>query len=202
MEMIKRNQTSNPIHESFIAEAEQRMAADGLDPKKANGFERGDYFKRLGIEYIKSDPGLFMRTYVMGVVHTFTSIDSSTFTRVLEIRMTQIPIKSYTNFITLIKDYVKKKGPAGLVIAGLVFPYLIVVYLGTVVGLLVAWKRYNTGALIWCLLIAGYVVAVTGVGGSARFKMPAVPFYLAFTGIGISYIVYRLSVYRSRRGKQ
>ena len=88
----------------------------------------------------------------------------------------------------MVKEFVSQKGTTGIVIAALFIPYFVVSYLVQSVGFMVSWKRYNWGALVWCLLMAAYFVFVSGVGGSARFKIPSMPFYMVFTGIGITYL--------------
>lgn len=184
----KRNQTMETVQEALLAESEQMMRADGLDPQSLNSFRKSDYYKQLAIKYIKEDPVHFIQTYFMGVFHSFAEIDSSSFTTQLGIKMPKVDIKATNNIIELVKRFVRAKGITGMVIAGVILPYLFVSYLGAVIGFFVCWKRYNWGALVWCLLMASYFIFVTGVAGCARFRIPAIPFYLAFTGIGISYV--------------
>jgi len=188
METHRRKLDIKTVQNSLLAEAEQMMRADGLQPEKLNSFQKADYYKRLAIRYITGDPVSFMKTYVMGLVHTFINLDTSTFTEKLGISTAKVEMKEYPNMIDLLKDFLTQKGPLGLLTAGLIIPYLIVSYLGLAAGLIISWKRYDKGALICCFLLAAYFVLLTGVAGTARFKMPAIPFYLPFTGIGIVYL--------------
>ncbi|MFC2165497.1 ArnT family glycosyltransferase [Acidobacteriota bacterium] len=188
----KRNQSMKTVQEDLLAESEQMMRADGLDPQSLNSFQKSKYYQKLAIKCIKQDPVHFMQTYFMGVVHCFAEIDSSSFTTQLGIKMPKVDIKATNNIIELVKKFISAKGTTGIVIASVILPYLMVSYLGAVVGFFVSWKRYNWGALLWCLLMASYFVFVTGVAGCARFKIPAVPFYLAFTGIGLYFLFEKI----------
>ena len=188
MEAQKRNQDFKSVQLSLLEEAEKNMIADGLRPEELDGFAKGVYYRDLAVRYLKGNPGRFLRTYALGVLHTFTHLDTSTFTSKLGIEMKALDIKAQPNILRLVKDFVKEKGVPGLIIAGLILPYLVVCYLGLIAGLGVSWKYYDKGALAWCLIMAAYVVAVTGVAGTARFKIPAIPFYLAFTGIGWAWL--------------
>jgi len=197
----KRNQSMETVQEALLAESEQMIRTDGLDPQSLNSFRKSDYYQKLAIKYIKEDPVHFVQTYFMGVFHCFAEIDSSAFTTQLGIKMPKVDIKATNNIIELVKKFISAKGTPGIVIASIVLPYLFVSYLGAVIGFFVSWKRYNWGALLWCLLMASYFVFVTGVAGCARFKIPAIPFYLAFTGIGFYYIWEKMRQRRMAKGE-
>jgi hypothetical protein len=203
MEMAKQNQEDEKsIQKSLLSEAEEMMIADGFQPQKLNDFQKADYYKRLAIRYIRNDPFHFLQAYVLGIFHTFTNICTSDFARIFGKSMHKVNIKAFSNIFDLVKEFIKKKGITGLLIASLIIPFLVVTYFGLIVGMIVSWKSYNRDALLFCLLVMIYFVAITGAAGIARFKLPSIPFYLAFSGIGISYFRSKIKYRKTTQNRK
>ena len=76
-------------------------------------------------------------------------------------------------------------------LAGAIGAYLVVSYLGAVAGIVVSCKRYDWRTTLLLLLLGGYFVVLTGAAGLSRFRLPVIPFYLGFTGVGVSYLYER-----------
>jgi CHASE2 domain-containing sensor protein len=76
---------------------------------------------------------------------------------------------------------------AGLVIA----LFLLLTYSAAVTGIITAWREHDWRVLLLCILMASYFVAATGALGVVRLKLPAIPFYLAFTGLGADWWLRR-----------
>jgi len=173
----------------LLAEADKMMQADGLRPQDLDGFQKAQYWQELAVGYIKNDPGAFVRSYLLGVFHTLFSLDTKAYSRILGLPADDFDIKGYTSILDATKAFLGKKGIVGLLIGGTIASYLLVTYLGAMIGLLASWKRYaDRPSLVLILLFALYFVLITGVAGLARFKLPAIPFYLAFAGMGLSYL--------------
>jgi len=192
MEMIKRKKSFVTVKAALIAEAEEHMITDGREPDKMDDFERGHYYRELAFRYIKSNPLLFGKTYAYGIFYLFANLNTKVISEKLEIPMHEANLKGTHNFIDLVKNYLKKKGAAGLLMAAIIVPIFLITYLGAVWGFFVSWKKYDTYIIVLCVVIIGYFVGLTGVKGLARFKMPAIPFYLAFTGIGLTHLLFKL----------
>ena len=192
MEMARRKQDALTVRCDLLGEAEKMIIADGKEPQKLNQFQRAEYWQRLAIKYITSDPFRFGQFYFLGIFHSFASLGTSTYAHMLRLPMTTSNMKGYANIFDLVKAFFREKGTTGLVIAGIIAPYLLISYLGLVVGLFISWKQYNKGPLLFCLLLALYFIAIPGAGGHARFKLPSLPFYIPFVGIGINYFYERV----------
>jgi len=192
MEVQKRNQHFKTVQHSLLDEVEKNIFGDHREPETMDSFAKASYYRDLAVAYIVRNPERFLRSYVLGVFHTFTHLDTTTFAEKLGFELQTVDIKAYTDIKDLIKAFIAKKGTSGLIAAGLILPYLVVSYLGLALGLVVSWKRLDRTALLWCLLMAGYFIAVTGVAGTARFKIPSIPFYLAFTGTGIAWFLGKI----------
>jgi len=105
--------------------------------------------------------------------------------------------KAYTNIFDLVKAFISHKSGIELFIAGFVFLYVLFSYISLGIGLLVSWKKYDWRALLLLLLISAYFILVTGAAGLARFRLPAIPFYLPFVVTGIMYL-YEKSISRNK----
>jgi hypothetical protein len=79
---------------------------------------------------------------------------------------------------------IQEGGASRLVVAILVAAYLFIAYVGAGLGIVVGWRRFGWRHLLLILLFSLYFVLVTGPAGLARFKLPAIPFYLTLTAIG------------------
>jgi 4-amino-4-deoxy-L-arabinose transferase-like glycosyltransferase len=191
MERERRNQDSETVKQVLLSEADSAMISDGKNAESLNEFEKAGYRERLAIEYIRNDTFSFGKFYCLGILHTFWNLGTSEFARSLGLAMAPFDIKAHTNIVDLAKAFVRTKGSHGFLIAGLVFPYLLLSYVGMVAGFVVSWKRYGWERLLPCLLLAIYFVLVTGAAGFARFKLPSIPFYLPFVGIGIDHLTRR-----------
>ena len=201
MEMTERGQSAGEVRAALMAEAGEVMARDGFQPGDLTPFEQAGYWQKLALRYVRAKPLQFGQTYLLGILHTFANLDTSGYAQMLRLPVGRLDIKAYTNLLDLAKAFLQQKGAAGLLIAVLIAPYLLSTYLGAAVGLFAAWKRHDRWFLTLCLLITLYFVAATGAGGLARFKLPAIPFYLPFTAIGLLWLRDRaeLSHHRGHR---
>lgn len=188
MEMARRKQAEEKVMNDLFSEADKMMASDGLEPQRLNPFQKAEYWQRLAIRYILRDPFLFAKTYCMGVFHMFAGVGTSTFAKMLGLPISKFNVKDYTNVLDLFRNFFKEKGKTDLIIATFVGAYILISYVAMVVGLVISWKRYPTAPLLYCLLFILYFVTITGAGANARYKLPLIPFYLPFVGIGMNYL--------------
>ncbi|RPJ69515.1 MAG: hypothetical protein EHM20_16345, partial [Alphaproteobacteria bacterium] len=199
MEMERRHEDMKSVKTSLLAEADKMIEADGLNPQELNGFQKSIYWQSLAKRYIADDPMGFVRSYLLGMTHIFFSLDTKNFLDVFGIPSDPFEIKAYPNLIDLVKAFIKIKGITGILIGSIILLYLCTSYVGLSVGLIVSWKLYSKPVLFLILALALYFVVLTGPGGLARFKMPSIPFYRAFSGIGFSYLGGKISSWKNLR---
>ncbi len=193
MEAARRQQDVNTVRAALMQEAEARLEADGLPAETLTPFDRFAYCRRVAVDYIRARPGSFARSTALGLVHTLTSLNTSTYAETLGRRGTVVELKGQPVGVGLVGAFLQRKSPTELVVAALVAPYMLLCYATAVVGAVVAWRRHpQLRLLAACALLAAYFILVTGAAGLARFKMPAIPFYLAFSGIGLTVVLERL----------
>lgn len=185
MEMEKRNQEPKIVQEALFAEAESMMLKDGIDPHTANPFEKAKYWKRLGLNYVRHNPIGFVKWYLYGILHAFGNVGTGGYAEMLQWPRQEFDIKTYSNLLELAQDFFRNKTKAQWVIASFVILYLFVSYAGLILGLVVTWRKHLLRDLLLLSFgIALYFILITGTAGLARFRLPAIPFYLGFVGMG------------------
>jgi 4-amino-4-deoxy-L-arabinose transferase-like glycosyltransferase len=154
------------MKDQLLAEADSLMARDGGDPATANPFEKSDYWTKVGLKYVKEDPVGFAWSYVVGLYSLFMVIGAQAFLNMLD-------------------------HPAGwlrYLIAAMIAGHLFVTYGSALLGLVVGWRRHDRAFLWLALGLALYFIILTGPAGISRYRVPAIPFYLVFSGIGLAYL--------------
>jgi hypothetical protein len=168
------------------------MIADGHRPETLNDFEKSDYWRRLALRYIADHPGQFTAAYLRGVAHALLSTGTEPYARLLRLPRTPLNIKEYGGLRAMLRAYLTTKRAPELLLTAAAAAYLLVSYLCLAVGLFAACKRQDGASLVLPLVMAAYFVATAGAYGLARHKLPAVPFYLPFVGLGFMALRERL----------
>lgn len=192
MEMERRQQSSHPkIKSDLYQEAKILMVKDGLNPDDLNGFEMAVYWKKLALQYIKSDPISFLKHYLLGIFRTFANLVTSGYADMLQFtdHQTTFEIRAYPNIFDLIQQWIKNKSGEEIVLGVFIGLFLMISYICLIIGLIVAWADSRRDFLFFCTVIALYFLLVTGTAGLARFKLPIIPFYLCFVGAGANWCV-------------
>jgi 4-amino-4-deoxy-L-arabinose transferase-like glycosyltransferase len=178
----------------LINEADDLAKAGGKLPEAMNDFQKAEYQKVIAMRYIKESPVRFFKFYCLGMFHTFSNIATSEFSRKLQlpVDMLDIDMKSTLNIIDIIKSFFRSKSRISLFIALIVFLYMLISYIGFLAGFMTAWKQFHISVLFFCSIIFCYFVFITGTTGIARYKLPAIPFYLPFSVIGLQYLYFKI----------
>jgi 4-amino-4-deoxy-L-arabinose transferase-like glycosyltransferase len=185
-----RGQPQEAIRDDLLAEADAEMERDGLTRDDLNPFQRAAYWREVALRHIRGDPAGFAKAWIRGMVDTFANLGTTHTARMLRLAVPAVDIKARSGG-ALVRDFLRRKGPAGLAIGAAVGIYLLITYLASAVGLIVAWRRHDRWALAFCLVVALYFVGITGAAGLSRFKVPAVPFYLGFAAVGLRHLLVR-----------
>jgi 4-amino-4-deoxy-L-arabinose transferase-like glycosyltransferase len=182
-------QDKRVTQELLRSEASDMMREDGIDPAalRPYGFVPSRYYRELAIQYIRAYPGLFVEHYVSGIVHFFFELDTPDYARYLHIPVTEFYIKGQASFFALIRNWLRQKTASEIAIGAGIGLYLMTCYGAVTLGAINATNnRYNRVFLGCSALVALYFALITGAGGRARFRLPSIPFYLGFAGIGVT----------------
>jgi 4-amino-4-deoxy-L-arabinose transferase-like glycosyltransferase len=169
----------------LAAEADSLMRVDGLEPD-ADPFVKARYWRRLAMERVRERPLAFLRHSALGVVHAFGNLATSDFARLLGGEAQPVALKGETGLGAVVARFLADKHPLELALAAVLAPYLLITLAATVGGVVLAVRRR---AALWftagCLAVALYFVVVSGAAGLARYRLPALPFYLPMTALGL-----------------
>lgn len=195
--MEKERINYNRANRLLLDDINYLMVKDDVDPNRANDFIVAKYRWKIGTGYIIEEPKKFIKFYFLGIIHSLFNLETSLYTKMIGLNGTTVYVKCYgDNLSRLIKDFIRYKSWQEILIGSLIFLFLLVSYLFLILGLIVCWDSYNRTFLIACILIAGYFIIITGSAGFARYKIPSIPFYLIFVGIGCEYILENIKKIR------
>ena len=158
-------------------------------------FELARAWQRTALSYAARYPGAVARHYVLGIVHAFVNLGTSSFSQALRLNRAReaFAMKSYDDLGALGSAWARTKSPAEKAVGALVALELFVVYAAMAYGIVLATIKRRAGTFtILCLLFVAYVILLTGSAGDARLRLPAVPFYLPFAGLGAAALVSRI----------
>ena len=194
MEAERREQSTDIVTIELEHEADSLIQHAEPNPSSLNGFQRAEYWKNLAMSYIQGDPMAFAKHYVIGIVHSFANLCTKDFALVLGLpsEVGDFDIKGQKNVFAAISYFFRRKSSYEIAIGLVILVYLLITYFSMAIGFVISWKTLNRSFLILCFLLAAYFVFLAGPYGLARFKLPAIPFYLTFSGVGIDFLVSKL----------
>lgn len=171
------------------SEASDLMREDGLNPDdlRPYGFIATRYYRNLAVQYIRDYPDYFVKHYVTGVLHFFIELDTPNYARYLHIPVTEFYVKGHPNIFILIRNWFSQKTLAEIAIGVCIGLYLVACYTSVTIGVLaIRNSQYDRVLLYCCAAITLYFALITGAAGWARFRVPSIPFYIIFAGIGVA----------------
>jgi 4-amino-4-deoxy-L-arabinose transferase-like glycosyltransferase len=201
MEMARRGQDAPTVKQALLDEAEQWMRSE--HPKDAgavNDFDRSRYWRKLAWKYVAGNPFGYVKYSMVGIFQAMFSPGTKGFMQHLGME-TRSPfdMKRYPNPCKLLREFVRNKSGLELMLGAGIVIYLGVVYFFSIKGFFNAVRGQGDTTVkffcIFCLLSAIYFIGLIGSAGISRFRMPAIPFYLAFAGYGFD----RLNTHDSKK---
>lgn len=203
MEIPRRGKPQHVVERELRIEADSLMFADGVKPfwdKEPNDYWEGlnlqqdfnktKYWRKVALKYIKNEPVTFVKYYMLGILHTIFNLGTSEFAENLNLvkEAKSVNLKSEPNLINLIKKFFTEKSPAEILLGFFIALYLLIVYTSLLIGLIKIIKSEDRFLYLVPVLFALYFISIAGAGGLARFKMPAVPFYIGVSAFGLTFI--------------
>ena len=192
MEMERMGQPYDTVTNSLLAESDSLIINDGKDPQMLSDFQKSKYWQQTAFKYIFKYPLPFAKSYARGIFHCFFNLGTSVFSHLLNLKQNDnqvFDIKAHPNVSELIKVWVKQKSLSEILLGLTIAVFLLISYTLTIIGFIVSWKNYDSTFLIFCIMMILYFVILSGPQGLERYKLPSIPFYLAFAGIGFDYIM-------------
>lgn len=189
MEMERRGQSEIVTTQELLQEVDNLVSLDGAKSETLNQFELTDYYQKVAIKYIKKYPISFGKHYFLGIVHSMFNLNTFSFTEALHLKASEpFNINESSSFPKLIASFWKHKTFAEKLIGILTLLFLAISYACGLIGIFIGLRNKRTSSL-YCLIFACYFIVLTGTGGLVRFKLPSIPFYCCFIGLGVSKVL-------------
>lgn len=161
--------SGNSARQMLLDEADQRLSEAGRSPEGVSPFEKASYWRGVAIEHIAREPLQFARAVLGGLRGFFLSVQASSY--VEPVRLVPIDVRVAT--VALVVD-------------------LIASYLLASIGLLAAARDRRWLLLLVAIGGTAYFAVIAGAAGYARFRIPALPFYLLLSGLGAEHLLRRI----------
>lgn len=199
IEMELRNVTDHEARKRLMAQADELMRRDGIEADAAHPLAKAPYWNRVARGLALEHPLLFAKYYMRGVLYFWTNMATGRIANLIEHRQdSPVPTAGAVDKTPLhgIWEPIRAKSRTELLIACCVAPWFVLTYFAAAWGLATAIRSKLTPFLWLCGTLVLYYVLITGTAGLARFKLPAIPFYSVFAGIGVASAI---GAYQSRR---
>jgi len=186
-EMDRRHSpTLYPVIDDLLAEGDSLIRKDGYDPDNINPFEKAGYYKQLSMGYIKRYPLIFIKHVFLGVFHEMFGLGTKGYSDLLHLGSVSesFTMFAHSNVFDLIRAFFREKTFGEILLGAFIAVYLAISYAGALYGTFIAFRTHKAFT-IFCILTACYFIVLSGAGGWTRYKLPAIPFYLGFAGLGL-----------------
>jgi len=186
MEMTRRH--SNDLYHTIgelEAEADRLIRLDGYDPATINPFDKAAYYRRLSMIYINKYPLLFTKHILLGASHEVFGLDTGGYSELLSFSNTSgsFTVFAHTSIVESVQAFFREKTYIEIMLGFGIAVYLAVTYACALYGIFISFRLHKVYTIL-CLLIILYFIILPGPGGWVRYKLPAIPFYLGFAGLG------------------
>jgi len=169
-----------------------REAHQKYESTSENPFTKASEDKKTAISYLVEHPRSAIKGVIFGYIRSFANLNTRGIAKALGSNTERLKIDDDLSGISYFKSFWQQRQLIHFTIGIVVAAYLISFYLSSVSGLF-----FYSGTWLG-ILIAGYFIALGGVGGAQRFLMPALP----FMAVSSAYALYRFPLFLGawRRG--
>ncbi|MDX1687713.1 MAG: glycosyltransferase family 39 protein [Candidatus Promineifilaceae bacterium] len=197
---ISRERTIDDVQAGLVSEARALTLAEGASPERLNQFERAHYYRRVALRTIRRHPVTFIKHYVSGILRNFVTPGTGSYGRILQIADDPgFDAMGSANLFDLAVRWFRHRNVTQQILGLFILLEIGVSYLLMVIALPTAWKRGNRPFFLFCVLLALYFTALAGPAGRPRFRLPVIPFYLYFVGMGATVVLAKVGRLKSRR---
>ncbi len=168
----------------LLLEADSLAAAEGEDLRRMNEFDKAEYWSQTARDYFGKYPLPIALSYMKGVLFTFANLGTADIARVLGRPSTALTDAHGVD--EKLSGFISRKSALEICAGILAALMLLVTYAAIARGI---WGVRNLGgnAFPWlCAICIIYFAFIAGGGGVARFRLPMVPFYAVFAGMGLA----------------
>jgi 4-amino-4-deoxy-L-arabinose transferase-like glycosyltransferase len=192
MEMEKRNEPNcMNVQAALKMEVDSMIVQKALKPSELNEFQKSTFYGQLAYKYISQGPGSFGKHFLLGVLRSFSSLETYRVVDWLQLRKT-IYIVNFPKLSNLWESFIlqsKLKTIPELLIGTYMLFFQFLSYICVIIGLYSISKNRDRYLPAYLLIMVLYFIFTAGTVGQARFRLPAIPFYLCFVGAGFAWML-------------
>lgn len=197
IESISRGADFRETQIALLERARTLAMAKRNSPADLNPFDLAEHEQNLAVRLVGANPYLFVKTYLFGIARMFANLNVSGIGSALRWETRKLRIEGSIDPIYHIREFLRQRGTKEIILGTVIASYMLCTYIGAVIGI-GRFIKTRDQELWLCLIIALYFVFLTGAAGLARFKMPVIPFYLAYSGLGVASLLDHLIRSRKR----
>ena len=181
---------------ALMAEANARLAAQGIDPKTLDPFKRSRSYAQVGLEALGDYPITAIgKAWATGAIFNLAAPAIS-----IDARVRALPHPSFdetkgNGIIDRVANFLSRSSNAYTTIIGLGIVLSVIGLALQGYGLIVFWRMASWPAALATLCI-GYYLVVNGPVGSPKYRLPFEPILIVLTALALHDIAGRLSTYK------
>ena len=181
-EMYKTGKTIDQVRKDFYNLATKL----GMDKTDTSSFKNSKLFVNMAEKYIKNNFILFCKRSFMGIINMYSGITTMNIASVFHIKSKPLHIDQYggSDIWSRIIDFFDSKTKEEILIAFGIGFYLLLNYVFAFYGIFVELRRKENFIYLFILIILFFSI-LTGVVGSARFRIPFMPIINILCAVGI-----------------
>ena len=192
----RRDLPSAVAERALLDEAEAAMRAAGHSPAALGELGRAPYYSRVAWSHIAADPWGFVRVTARGVTTGLLNLNTTGFALLLGQPPGWFDMMAHRDPLALARSFLAGKSGFQIGLAVAIGLLIVAFYALTLIGAVARLRAPGRDEALLLVVTALYFVVIGGAGSGVRYRLPAMPFALGFTGTGG---VVLLEAWRSRR---
>lgn len=195
-EATRTGRTLQDVRAELAAEAESLGASPACNP-----FDNCIVYGRVAAEHVKANPAAFARSHAGGIPWMFLNLDTSTMCRFLGLESRAPPFSSSSvppSVFRRVSVFLETRSHTEIAVGIVMALFLLLSYAALFVSTASMIRAGKHALLLAILAVPVYFVLLTGGMGSARFKLPIVPFCALVSANGLSAVLKTLAKRRAR----
>jgi 4-amino-4-deoxy-L-arabinose transferase-like glycosyltransferase len=192
---MESERTGRPVDTTraeLAREVELKIANDGRADASTNPFVRAEYWRLVAWGHIVDHPIAVAGSFIRGVGFMFLNLNTAAFADRFGIRVKSIETREVSDLAGLIGTFLERRSLSILLLGSAVALFLVISYSCALLGIAAWWQTGDRRLLLSYSAIALFFVLMTGNAGLCRFRLPIIPFCLAFAGRGAMVLLERI----------
>jgi len=185
-ECSKTGKTVQTVRNEFYSEAKKNGVIDSV-----SSFQSSPIYTEMGKQFLKDNKIPFIKSSINGCIRLLFSPGTYFFIDhfQLKIEKTKFNTMASSNLLQSIKYYLTDKSAIEILFITLYTIFLVICYISAIKGIYVLYIQREFKVLLPIIAVIVFFIVITGIIGSARYRIPFIAFVFILSSIGISSFV-------------